>query len=105
MPEEATPYMASMTMVFEDLPKTLTGKTQKFVLHKKAQAMGSLTKTDSGKVWDAEFLPSRAHAPKHVTVGYCFEICANLYSPTSILFVFCIGTFSGEVETVLTSDA
>jgi acyl-CoA synthetase (AMP-forming)/AMP-acid ligase II len=43
-------YMAPRTVVFEDLPKTPTGKTQKFVLREKARAMGSLTKTDSGKV-------------------------------------------------------
>ncbi|XP_062209780.1 butanoate--CoA ligase AAE1-like isoform X1 [Phragmites australis] len=38
-------YMAPKTVVFEDLPKTSTGKTQKFVLREKARAMGSLTKT------------------------------------------------------------
>jgi acyl-CoA synthetase (AMP-forming)/AMP-acid ligase II len=43
-------YMAPRTVVFEDLPKTPTGKTQKFVLREKARAMRSLTKTDSGKV-------------------------------------------------------
>ncbi|XP_030950209.1 probable acyl-activating enzyme 1, peroxisomal [Quercus lobata] len=36
-------YMAPQTVVFEDdLPKTSTGKTQKFVLREKAKAMGSL---------------------------------------------------------------
>ncbi|XBH58550.1 butanoate--CoA ligase AAE1 [Aegilops tauschii subsp. strangulata] len=41
-------YMAPKTVVFEeDLPKTSTGKTQKFVLREKARAMGSLTKTGS----------------------------------------------------------
>ncbi|MQM08320.1 hypothetical protein Taro_041175, partial [Colocasia esculenta] len=35
-------YMAPRTVVFEDLPKTSTGKTQKFVLKGKAKAMGSL---------------------------------------------------------------
>ncbi|XP_011074098.1 probable acyl-activating enzyme 1, peroxisomal [Sesamum indicum] len=38
-------YMAPQTVVFEDLPKTSTGKTQKFVLRQKAKAMGSLSKT------------------------------------------------------------
>ncbi|KAM3316252.1 hypothetical protein ACQJBY_034403 [Aegilops geniculata] len=39
-------FMAPKTVVFEeDLPKTSTGKTQKFVLREKARAMGSLTKT------------------------------------------------------------
>ncbi|KAL0392282.1 UNVERIFIED_CONTAM: putative acyl-activating enzyme 1, peroxisomal [Sesamum radiatum] len=38
-------YMAPRTVVFEDLPKTSTGKTQKFVLRQKAKAMGSLSKT------------------------------------------------------------
>ncbi|CAN6296642.1 unnamed protein product [Urochloa humidicola] len=43
-------YMAPKTVVFEDLPKTSTGKTQKFVLRDKARAMGSLTKTATGKL-------------------------------------------------------
>ncbi|CAO2833747.1 unnamed protein product [Amaranthus hypochondriacus] len=34
-------YMAPRTVVFGDLPKTSTGKTQKFVLREKARAMGS----------------------------------------------------------------
>ncbi|KAL7085653.1 hypothetical protein ACP275_14G292600 [Erythranthe tilingii] len=37
-------YMAPRTVVFEDLPKTSTGKVQKFVLREKAKAMGSLSK-------------------------------------------------------------
>ncbi|KAL3814666.1 hypothetical protein ACJIZ3_015934 [Penstemon smallii] len=37
-------YMAPRTVVFEDLPKTSTGKTQKFVLRQKAKDMGSLSK-------------------------------------------------------------
>jgi hypothetical protein len=49
--------MPSKTVVFEDLPKTPMGKMQKFVLHEKARAMGSLTKTDSGKVSDTEICP------------------------------------------------
>ncbi|KAL8135752.1 hypothetical protein AgCh_010395 [Apium graveolens] len=36
-------YMAPCTVVFEDLPKTSTGKTQKFILRQKAKAMGSLS--------------------------------------------------------------
>uniref|UniRef100_A0A5B6YUR2 Putative 4-coumarate:coenzyme A ligase 4 n=1 Tax=Davidia involucrata TaxID=16924 RepID=A0A5B6YUR2_DAVIN len=36
-------FMAPRTVVFEDLPKTSTGKTQKFVLREKAKAMGSLS--------------------------------------------------------------
>ncbi|CAL4920624.1 unnamed protein product [Urochloa decumbens] len=43
-------YMAPKTVVFEDLPKTSTGKTQKFVLRDKARAMGSLTKIASSKL-------------------------------------------------------
>ncbi|CAM0870541.1 unnamed protein product [Alopecurus aequalis] len=43
-------FMAPKTVVFEDLPKTSTGKTQKFVLREKARAMGSLTKTKSSKL-------------------------------------------------------
>ncbi|CAN6290773.1 unnamed protein product [Urochloa humidicola] len=43
-------YMAPKTVVFEDLPKTSTGKTQKFVLRDKARAMGSLTKTANSKL-------------------------------------------------------
>ncbi|XP_051126521.1 butanoate--CoA ligase AAE1 [Andrographis paniculata] len=38
-------YMAPRTVVFEDdLPKTSTGKVQKFALRRKAAAMGSLTR-------------------------------------------------------------
>ncbi|CAA0842001.1 Probable acyl-activating enzyme 1- peroxisomal [Striga hermonthica] len=37
-------YMAPRTVVFDDLPKTSTGKTQKFALREKAKIMGSLTK-------------------------------------------------------------
>ncbi|XP_026402791.1 probable acyl-activating enzyme 1, peroxisomal [Papaver somniferum] len=40
-------YMAPRTVVFDDLPKTSTGKTQKFVLREKAKAMGSLTKKNN----------------------------------------------------------
>ncbi|OVA11981.1 AMP-dependent synthetase/ligase [Macleaya cordata] len=40
-------YMAPRTVVFDDLPKTSTGKTQKFVLREKAKAMGSLTKRNN----------------------------------------------------------
>ncbi|KAI4324250.1 hypothetical protein L6164_023804 [Bauhinia variegata] len=40
-------YMAPRTVVFEDLPKTSTGKTQKNVLKEKAKAMGSLSKNTS----------------------------------------------------------
>lgn len=43
-------YMAPRTIVFEDLPKTSTGKTQKFILRQKAKAMGSLTKKSTSKL-------------------------------------------------------
>lgn len=43
-------YMAPKTVVFEDLPKTSTGKTQKFVLRERARVMGSLTRTDGCKI-------------------------------------------------------
>ncbi|CAL9020179.1 unnamed protein product [Prunus brigantina] len=43
-------YMAPQTVVFEDLPKTSTGKVQKFVLREKAKAMGSLTKNTISKL-------------------------------------------------------
>ncbi|PWA96710.1 AMP-dependent synthetase/ligase, AMP-binding enzyme C-terminal domain protein [Artemisia annua] len=36
-------YMAPRTVVFEELPKTSTGKTQKFVLREKAKAMRSIS--------------------------------------------------------------
>jgi len=36
-------YMSPRTVVFEDLPKTSTGKIQKFILREKAKAMGSLS--------------------------------------------------------------
>ncbi|XP_075101344.1 butanoate--CoA ligase AAE1-like [Nicotiana tabacum] len=37
-------YMAPKTVIFDDLPKTSTGKTQKFVLRQKAKALGSISK-------------------------------------------------------------
>ncbi|XP_076949233.1 butanoate--CoA ligase AAE1-like [Bidens hawaiensis] len=40
--EKLPHYMAPRTVVFDELPKTSTGKTQKFVLREKAKAMGSL---------------------------------------------------------------
>ncbi|KAM0914240.1 hypothetical protein ACQ4PT_011667 [Festuca glaucescens] len=43
-------FMAPKTVVFEDLPETSTGKTEKFVLREKARAMGSLTKTGNSKL-------------------------------------------------------
>ncbi|KAG1361055.1 Acetate/butyrate--CoA ligase AAE7, peroxisomal [Cocos nucifera] len=43
-------YMAPRTVVFEDLPKTSTGKTQKFVLREKAKAMGSPFKKGPSKL-------------------------------------------------------
>ncbi|KAL8476711.1 hypothetical protein ACS0TY_029130 [Phlomoides rotata] len=36
-------YMAPKTVIFEDLPKTSTGKIQKFILRDKAKALGSLS--------------------------------------------------------------
>lgn len=36
-------YMSPRTVVFEDLPRTSTGKIQKFILREKAKAMGSLS--------------------------------------------------------------
>ncbi|XP_065857334.1 isovalerate--CoA ligase AAE2-like isoform X2 [Euphorbia lathyris] len=35
-------YMAPRTVIFEDLPRTSTGKVQKFILREKAKALGSL---------------------------------------------------------------
>lgn len=35
-------FMAPRTVIFEDIPKTSTGKIQKFILREKAKAMGSL---------------------------------------------------------------
>ncbi|KAF5455667.1 hypothetical protein F2P56_025217 [Juglans regia] len=43
-------YMAPRTVIFEDLPKTSTGKAQKFVLREKAKAMGSLTNKSFSKL-------------------------------------------------------
>ncbi|EHA8587950.1 Acetate/butyrate--CoA ligase AAE7, peroxisomal [Cocos nucifera] len=43
-------FMAPKTVVFEDLPKTSTGKTQKFILREKAKAMGSLSKKGGSKL-------------------------------------------------------
>ncbi|KAK1439240.1 hypothetical protein QVD17_05056 [Tagetes erecta] len=36
-------YMAPKTIVFEDLPRTSTGKVQKFLLREKANALGSIS--------------------------------------------------------------
>jgi len=38
-------FMAPKSVVFEELPKTATGKVQKFILREKAKAMGSLSKS------------------------------------------------------------
>ncbi|KAM3395327.1 hypothetical protein P3S68_004332 [Capsicum galapagoense] len=35
-------YMVPRTVIFEDLPRTSTGKVQKFILREKAKALGSL---------------------------------------------------------------
>ncbi|XP_044486412.1 butanoate--CoA ligase AAE1-like isoform X2 [Mangifera indica] len=43
-------FMAPRTVVFQDLPKTSTGKTQKFVLREKAKAMGSISKQRSSNL-------------------------------------------------------
>ncbi|XP_062209768.1 butanoate--CoA ligase AAE1-like isoform X1 [Phragmites australis] len=43
-------YMAPRTVVFADLPKTATGKTQKYLLREKARAMGSLSKLGRSKL-------------------------------------------------------
>ncbi|KAL9238099.1 hypothetical protein vseg_012570 [Gypsophila vaccaria] len=43
-------YMAPRTVVFEELPKTSTGKTQKFVLRAKAKAMGTLFRKSVSKL-------------------------------------------------------
>ncbi|XP_070037372.1 isovalerate--CoA ligase AAE2-like [Nicotiana tomentosiformis] len=39
-------YMAPRTVIFEDLPKTSTGKVQKFILREKSKALGSLFYTE-----------------------------------------------------------
>lgn len=36
-------YMAPRTVIFDDIPKTATGKIQKFILREKAKALGSLS--------------------------------------------------------------
>ncbi|KAJ0702119.1 putative acid--thiol ligase [Helianthus annuus] len=43
-------YMAPRTVVFRELPKTSTGKTQKFVLREQAKAMGSLSSKGKSKL-------------------------------------------------------
>ncbi|KAK1406670.1 hypothetical protein QVD17_42178 [Tagetes erecta] len=43
-------YMAPRTVVFQELPKTSTGKTQKFVLREQAKAMGSLSSMGKSKL-------------------------------------------------------
>ncbi|CAK7355518.1 unnamed protein product [Dovyalis caffra] len=39
-------YMAPKTVIFEDLPRTSTGKVQKFILREKAKALGSLFRSE-----------------------------------------------------------
>lgn len=48
--EKLPRYMAPRTVVFEELPKTSTGKVQKFVLREKAKAMGSLPSGGKSKL-------------------------------------------------------
>ncbi|KAJ0093922.1 hypothetical protein Patl1_25281 [Pistacia atlantica] len=43
-------FMSPRSVVFQDLPKTSTGKTQKFVLREKAKAMGSISEQRSSKL-------------------------------------------------------
>ncbi|KAF5803954.1 putative AMP-dependent synthetase/ligase, AMP-binding enzyme domain-containing protein [Helianthus annuus] len=43
-------YMAPRTVVFGELPKTSTGKTQKFLLREKTKAMGSLASRGKSKL-------------------------------------------------------
>lgn len=43
-------YMVPRTVVFEDLPKTSTGKTQKFILREKAKVMGSIFRKGGSKL-------------------------------------------------------
>ncbi|MCD7449815.1 putative acyl-activating enzyme 2 [Datura stramonium] len=43
-------YMAPRTVLFEDLPKTSTGKVQKVILREKAKALGSLFNTEKRSV-------------------------------------------------------
>ncbi|TVU48477.1 hypothetical protein EJB05_08115, partial [Eragrostis curvula] len=43
-------YMAPRTVVFGDLPKTSTGKTQKYLLRERAKAMGSLQKQSRSRM-------------------------------------------------------
>lgn len=42
-------YMVPKTIIFEALPKTATGKIQKFLLREKAKALGSLSKDGIGE--------------------------------------------------------
>ncbi|GAU12440.1 hypothetical protein TSUD_229740 [Trifolium subterraneum] len=43
-------FMAPKTVVFADLPKTSTGKTQKYILKERAKAMGSLSKKKNSRL-------------------------------------------------------
>ncbi|KAJ4772568.1 4-coumarate:CoA ligase-like protein [Rhynchospora pubera] len=48
--EKLPHYMAPRSVVFSELPKTSTGKIQKYVLREKAKALGSLSKKGMGKL-------------------------------------------------------
>ncbi|KAK1262338.1 putative acyl-activating enzyme 1, peroxisomal [Acorus gramineus] len=50
-------YMSPRTVVFGDLPKTSTGKTQKYLLKEKAKAMGSLTSRNASPLIANELPP------------------------------------------------
>ncbi|KAH0451544.1 hypothetical protein IEQ34_018843 [Dendrobium chrysotoxum] len=43
-------YMAPRTVIFEELPKTSTGKVQKFVLREKAKALGTVFRSGGSKL-------------------------------------------------------
>ncbi|GKU98132.1 hypothetical protein SLEP1_g11171 [Rubroshorea leprosula] len=43
-------FMAPRDVIFQDLPKTATGKTQKFALRQKAKALGSISRKSKSKL-------------------------------------------------------
>uniref|UniRef100_A0A0D3FDG5 4-coumarate--CoA ligase n=1 Tax=Oryza barthii TaxID=65489 RepID=A0A0D3FDG5_9ORYZ len=80
-------YMAPKTVVFDDLPKTSTGKTQKFVLREKARAMGSLTKSANIEKADINCDKSIPIAGTRAAMEGCMLSDANYAPLTPVSFL------------------
>ncbi|KAA8537418.1 hypothetical protein F0562_026895 [Nyssa sinensis] len=79
-------YMAPRTVVFEELPKTSTGKTQKFVLREKAMAMGSLSKSKHQQT--VRHLPLEGVIVAYLTALIFGCSITNAYCIISLMIIF-----------------